>query len=82
MFTMSINNNYNFQLKKEKKIVGSPEPISIAGTRKILEQLINCVCKIKVKGAYGTGFFWRQVTQRYCRRNRGLRVKYRLALLR
>ena len=54
---MSINNNYNFQLKKEKKIVGSPEPISIAGTRKILEQLINCVCKIKVKGAYGTGFF-------------------------
>ena len=54
---MSNNINYNFQLKKEKKIVGSPEPVSISGTRKILEQLINCVCKIKVKGASGTGFF-------------------------
>ena len=54
---MSINNNYNIQLKKEKKIAGSPDPVSISGTRKILEQLINCVCKIKVKGASGTGFF-------------------------
>ena len=54
---MSINNNYNIQLKKEKKIAGSPDPVSISGTRKILDQLINCVCKIKVKGASGTGFF-------------------------
>ena len=54
---MSINNNYDFQMKKEKKIEGLPDPVSIAGTRKILEQLINCVCKIKVKGASGTGFF-------------------------
>ena len=54
---MSINNNYDFQMKKEKKIEGLPDPVSIAGTRKILEQLINCVCKIKVKGAIGTGFF-------------------------
>ena len=54
---MSNNNNYNIQLKKEKKIAGSPDPVSISGTRKILEQLINCVCKIKVKGASGTGFF-------------------------
>ena len=44
-------------MKKEKKIVGSAEPVNITGTRKILDQLINCICKIKTKDAFGTGFF-------------------------
>ena len=35
----------------------SSEPITIEETQKILEQMINCVCKVKSKGMYGTGFF-------------------------
>ena len=44
---------------KEKKINDSPEPVSISGTRTILEQMINCICKIKVDQSIGTGFFCR-----------------------
>ena len=34
------------------------EPINISSTKKILEQMINCVCKITLKdGTQGTGFF-------------------------
>ena len=36
----------------------SVEPVSIEGTKKILSQLINCICKIKIKGVFGTGFFF------------------------
>ena len=43
--------------KKEKKIKNSPDPVNIAATKTILEQMINCICKIKIKGATGTGFF-------------------------
>lgn len=42
---------------QEKKIKNFPEPVSISGTRTILNQLINCICKIKIKGVNGTGFF-------------------------
>ena len=44
--------------QKEKYISTSPEPISIEGTKKILEQMQNSVCKIYngEKGT-GTGFF-------------------------
>ena len=42
---------------KEKKINDSPEPVTISGTRTILNQLINCICKIKVDQSTGTGFF-------------------------
>ena len=35
----------------------SSEPITIEETQKILEQMINCICKVKSKGMYGTGFF-------------------------
>ena len=35
----------------------SSEPITIEETQKILEQMINCICKVKSKGIYGTGFF-------------------------
>ena len=34
-------------MKKEKKIIGSPDPVNILRTTKILEQMINCICKIK-----------------------------------
>ena len=35
----------------------SVEPINISSTKKILEQMINCVCKIKLKdGTEGTGY--------------------------
>ena len=44
-------------MKKEIKIKDRPEPVSISGTRKILNQMINCICKIKMEGASGTGFF-------------------------
>ena len=42
---------------KEKKITNLPEPLSIQGTQKILSQMMNCICKIKLKGKSGTGFF-------------------------
>ena len=42
---------------KEKKINNLPNPISISGTKKILTQMMNCICKIKLKGKTGTGFF-------------------------
>ena len=31
--------------------------MNIEGTTKILAQLMNCICKIKIKGTYATGFF-------------------------
>ena len=37
----------------------SSEPITIEETQKILEQMTNCICKVKSKGIYGTGFFCR-----------------------
>ena len=42
---------------KEKKINNLPDPISIKGTQRILSQMMNCICKIKLKGKSGTGFF-------------------------
>ena len=44
-------------MEQEKKIKDSPDPVNIAGTKAILEQMMNCICKIKIKGATGTGFF-------------------------
>ena len=42
--------------KKEKEIKTSPEPVSLKGTEKILDQMNNCVCRIFNNGK-GTGFF-------------------------
>ena len=42
---------------KEKKINNLPEPLSIQGTQIILSQMMNCICKIKLKGKSGTSFF-------------------------
>ena len=44
-------------MKEEKKIVDAADPVSIEGTKRILNQLMNCICKIKIKGEFGTGFF-------------------------
>ena len=54
-------------MKKEIKIKGSADPVNIKGTKTILNQMMNCICKIKTKNknqkeiiakdAYGTGFF-------------------------
>ena len=44
-------------MKDEKKIIDSVDPVSIEGTEKILNQLKNCICKIKIKDGFGTGFF-------------------------
>ena len=41
----------------EKKLNNSPEPVTISGTKTILNQLMNCICKLKINGVNGTGFF-------------------------
>ena len=41
---------------KEKFIKSSPEPVSFKGTKKILKQMNNSVCRIYNNGK-GTGFF-------------------------
>ena len=44
-------------IRDEKKLVNSPEPVSVACTKKILDQLIKCVFKINIGKNVGTGFF-------------------------
>ena len=45
-------------IKQEKLIKEQPIPVPIEGTKKILFQMENCVCKIYLeKGGIGTGFF-------------------------
>lgn len=41
----------------EKDIVGSPEPVSLSGTQTILNQMRNCIFKIKVGNIVANGFF-------------------------
>ena len=44
-------------IKQEKLIKEQPIPVSIEGTKKILFQMENCICKIYIKnGEIGTGF--------------------------
>lgn len=38
-------------------IKNSPEPVNISGTKEILNQMMKCICKIKINKTYGTGFF-------------------------
>ena len=44
-------------MEDKKTIEGSIDPVNIEGTKKILDQLIKCICKIQIKGTYATGFF-------------------------
>jgi len=42
----------------EKLIIKQPLPVSLEGTKKIIEQMEKCICKIYLnKGGLGTGFF-------------------------
>ena len=43
-------------IKKEKYITSSPEPVTLKGTEKIIDQMNNSVCRIYNNGN-GTGFF-------------------------
>ena len=38
-------------------IKDSPDPVSIQGTKTILNQAMNCICKIKINTTNATGFF-------------------------
>ena len=38
-------------------IQGSVGPVNITSTETILNKMKNCVCKIKVKNVFSTGFF-------------------------
>ena len=43
---------------KESLIENQPIPVSLEGTKKILYQMENCICKIyNKKGSKATGFF-------------------------
>ena len=43
---------------KEKKLNNYSEPVSLETTEKIIEQMKNCICKIRTEnGQKGTGFF-------------------------
>ena len=44
-------------MKDQYKIEDLIEPVTILGTKKILNQLMHCICQIKIKGEFGTGFF-------------------------
>ena len=44
-------------MKEESKIKGSVEQVNIASTERILHQMKNCVCKIKIGNVSATGFF-------------------------
>ena len=45
------------EIKFEKLIENSPNPVEIKGTENILFQMKNCICKIYNKNKKGTGFF-------------------------
>ena len=49
----------------------SPVPIDISRTKIILDQMMNCICKIKIKDTFGTGFF---CEIRICHNQRPMKV--------
>ena len=44
-------------MENEKMIRNSPNPVNLSETQTILNQMMNCVCKIKINNSFGTGFF-------------------------
>ena len=44
-------------MEDKKKTERSIDPVDIEGTKKILDQMMNCIFKIQIKGEYATGFF-------------------------
>ena len=47
----------NINIKEEKSLLGHSRPISYEKTQKILEQMKNCICNIKIGKSKGTGTF-------------------------
>ena len=47
----------NMKIKKESILTGFPNVISYECTQKIIEQMEKSICKIKIEGEQGTGFF-------------------------
>ena len=45
------------EIIKEKMITGYPNTITYECTKKIIEQMENNICKIKIGEVQGTGFF-------------------------
>ena len=45
------------KIKKESILTGFPNVISYECTQKIIEQMEKSICKIKIEGEQGTGFF-------------------------
>ena len=52
---MSLNDSFNSI--KESLLKTYPIPITIESTKKILNQMQNCICKINNSNGKGTGFF-------------------------
>jgi len=53
-------------IKNEIIIENYPRPISIKGTKEIINQMENCICKIYIKGGgKGTGFFCKIVYKNF-----------------
>ena len=44
-------------MEEDRKTNDSIEPVNIEGTKKILNQLMNCICKIKIKENLEQDFF-------------------------
>ena len=44
-------------MEEERYLKGSVDPVNIKQTKKILNQMINSICKIKMGAYNGTGFF-------------------------
>ena len=44
-------------MEKENNLKDSIESVYIKGTKTILTQMMNCICKITIKERFGTGFF-------------------------
>ena len=44
-------------MEKPNDLKDSIEPVNIESTTRILDQMMNCICKIKLKERIGTGFF-------------------------
>ena len=44
-------------MEDEKFLKDSVVPVNIKQTKKILNQMINCICKIKIGAYNGTGIF-------------------------
>ena len=45
------------EIKKECLLTGLPKVISFESTKKIIEQMVKTICKIKIGEIQGTGFF-------------------------